>query len=87
MRPIKLRKPIDAHGKELTELEMKEPTTGDLIDCGDPMVIGVDETVSFKNDVIARYISKLSGVPMSSVRELSPADFMECKTVITGFLV
>lgn len=86
MSKIKLSKPIQAHGEEVTELEIQEPTTGDLIDLGDPMSISDDSSITFKNDVIAKYISRLAKIPMSSVRELSRSDFTECKTVVAGFL-
>lgn len=83
---IKLSKPINAHGEDVSELELAEPSTGDLIDLGDPMTINSDESICFKNDVIAKYISRLAKIPMSSVRELARADFIACKTAVAGFL-
>jgi hypothetical protein len=86
LQAIILTKPIEAHGEQVTEITLDKPTTGDLMDLGDAWVIGVDESVMFKNDVIGNYISKLGKIPLSSVRELSQPDFITLKAVVIGFL-
>lgn len=86
MPKIALSKPIDAHGEQINKIDLAEPTNGDLIDLGDPFTVHADESIEFKNDVIARYVSRLAKIPMSSVREMAIADFWQCKTEIMGFL-
>lgn len=82
---IKLNKPIDAHGEEVTEIELRDITGGDVIDLGQPMNVNADQSFNFRMDVVARYISRLAGIPMSSVREMSPGDITNCAAEIAGF--
>lgn len=81
---IHLTKPITAHGAEVSELTLKEPTTDDIIACGYPLMIA-DGAVLPQAGPVAKYIARLGGVPPSSVKQLSPADFNACMTAIVGF--
>jgi hypothetical protein len=82
---IKLKKPIDAHGEQVSELELRDITGGDVIDLGQPMNVNADESFNFRMDVVARYVSRLAAIPMSSVREMSPGDLTNCAAEIAGF--
>lgn len=89
MSVVKLSKPVTAHDEQISELTLREPTTGDIIDIGMPTLIilgdGGETGVEIRQKVVAKYISKLSGTPMSSVRDLSPKDFSACQAVVMGF--
>ncbi|MBL4763493.1 MAG: phage tail assembly protein [Gammaproteobacteria bacterium] len=82
---LTLNKAIDVRGEEVSELELEEPTGGDVIDLGQPMNIAQDGSFSFKMDVVAKYVVKLAKIPMSSVREISPSDLMACAVMVAGF--
>lgn len=91
MNKITLTKPIEAHGKTITELELREPSTGDIIDFGKITETGFDKKGSVvlrsNTSVVADYISRLGNIPPSVVRSLHPADFLACEEMLTDFLV
>ena len=86
---VKLTKPITAHAEEVSELTLREPTTEDIIDTGLPMlmIVGDGDTtgVEIRQKVVAKYISKLAAIPLSSVRSLSMADYSACSAAVMGF--
>lgn len=86
---IKLSTPITAHDAQVTELTLREPTTADYIEIGAPMLIvmGDDDSagVRIQPKAIARYISKLAGIPPSSVSALALNDFQACSKAVMGF--
>ena len=86
---IKLSKPIKAHGEDVHSLTLREPTTEDIIDIGLPtlIIVGDGETagVEIRQKVVAKYISTLAAIPMSSVRSLAPKDFSACTQEVMGF--
>lgn len=86
---VQLTKPISAHGEQLPALTLREPETGDIIDIGLPtlFIIGEGEEtgMEIRQKVIAKYISKLGGIPPSSVREMSPKDYSACSAAVMGF--
>lgn len=87
---IPLTKPITAHGEEVTALIFREPVPRDLMELGSPMLMvpGSDGTVGLdiRHAVVGRYISRLAAIPMSSVNDLSVADFLACSGAILPFL-
>lgn len=82
---VPLSRPIQAHGDEITALELREPTGKDIRIIGMPMSIGADESVTMLAAPVARYIATLAQIPASSVDALHPADFMSIATVVLGF--
>ncbi|MDR2507612.1 MAG: phage tail assembly protein [Candidatus Accumulibacter sp.] len=76
---IELSKPITAHGETLSRLVLREPVAGDLRDF--PMGL---EKIPFSAflDIAAR----ISGVPPSSINQLSARDALRVAGVISGFL-
>lgn len=86
---MKLRKPITAHGKEVTELEFKELTTDVILEEGYPYLVvqgnGGTSGVQLMPQVVARYVVRLAGVPMSSVKQLHPADLQDLQALVMGF--
>jgi hypothetical protein len=86
---ITLKKPITAHGKEITEIELREPCGGDVADCGLPFEVseGANGGSAGRIDTaaVAAYIAKLGNIPPSSVRSLCVPDFSSCMGVVMGF--
>lgn len=88
---VTLSKPITAHNEEVSVLTLREPTSGDIMEIGSPqlMIPSADGTsigVEIRPAIIGRYIMKLAGIPMPSVKALAPADFNKCQGVVMGFL-
>ena len=87
---IQLKSLIQAHGEEVSQLTLREPTTEDIIDLGTPMliVIGADGKstgIEMRQPVIAAYISRLGAIPMSSVKSLKPRDFSAVSASVMSF--
>jgi hypothetical protein len=80
---IPLKRPITAHGKEITVLTLTEPGTEDLIAVGSPILVIPSATgdagMEVRPKVVAAYITRLAKIPPSSVKELHPADFNKCQ--------
>lgn len=81
---ITLTKPIKLGEEEIRELDLREPTAGDVMECGYPLTIGEDEATP-NAAVIGKLISRLAGVPPSFVKQLSMHDFQACLGVVLGF--
>ena len=87
---INLSAPKMAHGQEVSRLVLRKPTSGDLIDLGQPMRLvpgsGTDEAaIDVRMPVVAQYLVRLAGVPMSTVRSLELADLSAATQVVLGF--
>jgi hypothetical protein len=87
---VRLNKPIAAHGEEVTELALREPVTKEVIEIGQPMLIivgdeGKSTGIEIRQRVVAKWISKLAAIPMSSVEALSLGDYSRCTAVVMGF--
>jgi len=86
---MKLTRPITAHDQELSEITLREPTGQEILDIGFPYLIIVgegDETaMEIRSKTIGKYISKLAGIPPSSVGQLSGADLSGLMAVVLGF--
>lgn len=90
MATIKLSKPIRAHGEEITEIELREPTGADVMELGFPYLLIISESaegqaMELRPKVIGRYVAKLGKIPPSSLNEISPADFGEMTGVVLSF--
>lgn len=84
---IKLSKPVKAHGEEVSELTLREPTTKDVRELGFPYAVALSEQnrIVFDAAVVAKYLVKLAGVPLSSIDQLSLPDFQALQGVVQGF--
>lgn len=81
MAKVTLSKPIFAHGAEVGELVFREPTGEDIVACGYPLQMG-DGVATPVAGAIARYISRLGGVPPSAVKQMSGTDFNACMAAL-----
>lgn len=86
---LKLSKPLSAHGVEITEITLREPTTTDVMEIGFPylVVVGSDdsEAVEIRPKIIVRYVSKLGAVPMSTAQSMSISDLTQAQALVLGF--
>lgn len=85
MTTITLTRPIQAHGEELRELTLREPTGKDLRTLGLPFTVSASGQVNPDSGALARHIGVLAGIPPSSVDQLSATDFMTCTVAVLGF--
>jgi hypothetical protein len=88
-KTITLNKPITAHGKDVSELTLREPNTEDLMEIGYPYLVimreGADTGIELRPKVIVNYIAKLSGIPPSSAKKLSLGDLNTLQQEVMGF--
>jgi hypothetical protein len=87
---IALNTPISAHGEEIDQITLRQPTTADLIDLGQPMRLlpgsgGEETAIDIRMNVVAHYVARLAAIPLSSVKALSLADFSQATQVVLGF--
>lgn len=82
---FKLRKEITANGEQVSELELREPNSQDLILLGIPMSFSPEGGTEIKMAAVAKYVSRLASIPPSSVLEISPMDLMDLALEIVGF--
>lgn len=75
---VPLRYPIQAHGREVTEITLRRPTVKDLRE--------VERQNLGKQSEYAAMISRLGGIPNSSVDAIDGSDFLRLVEVIDGFL-
>ena len=84
MTTIPLTKPVKAHGKEITEISLREPNGEDIIACGYPLQMG-DGTATPQAAAVAKYIARLGDVPPSTVRQVTAEDFNNLMAGVLGF--
>jgi len=81
---ISLGKPITHGDAEITELELREPTAGDVMECGYPLAIG-DGDATPNAEAVGKLIARLSSLPPSSIKQMNMADFNEAMGVVLSF--
>lgn len=87
---IILSRPVTAHGEEIDRLTLRQPTTADLIELGQPMRLlpgnGMEEpAIEVRMNVVAHYVARLAAIPLSSVKALSLGDFGRATQAVLGF--
>lgn len=81
---VALSKPVKQGDEEIRELTLREPTAGDVMECGYPLTIGDGEATP-NAAVVGKLIARLAGVPPSVVKQLAVHDFQACLGVVLGF--
>lgn len=87
MKEIQLTTAVRAHGEDLYVLELREPTGKDVRELGFPYVTTGDAGIKLDAGVIAKYVSRLAGIPLSSVDVMSPADLNSISWDVAGFFL
>lgn len=88
--PIPLSKPITAHGAQVSEITLRDPEPEDVMALGMPqlMIPSADGTtvgIEVRSKICGAYISRLAGIPPSSVKQMTLPDFMRCQNAVMGF--
>lgn len=85
---IDLTVPIQAHGVEVTKLELRRPTA---VECRAikalPYKMDKDESINLDMDVAAKYIAVCGHIPPSSVNQLDVADLNNAAWTVAGFFM
>lgn len=81
----KLIKPVKSGNDVITNVELREINAGDIQECGDIFDFMTSGLVRANNQAVAAYISALSGMPPSVVKQLSAEDFYILKGAIASF--
>jgi Phage tail assembly chaperone proteins, E, or 41 or 14 len=87
---VSLDKPIQAHGEELKQIKMREPTVADIEAIGNPVLLDVmkgDEQIKFDAGRMTLMISRLATIPTSSVRMMSTRDWNTVAWRLVRFLM
>ena len=90
MITIQLKRPITAHGKEITEITLRPPEPTDVMEEGIPSLLipsadGSSVGVEIRTKVVGRYISRLGAIPVSSVKSMSMGDFNKAMNAVMDF--
>jgi hypothetical protein len=87
---VKLRKPIQAHGEQVTELMFREPTAADIERCGNPVNIDFssgDGKVMFDAKSMSAMMSTLAAVPPSSIKQMNTRDWNTAAWNLASFFL
>lgn len=86
---VPLVKPIEAHGKKIKSVTLKEPTGADIMSCGHPMNMRLEEdgrtTMIINTQALGGLISRMAEIPLSSVKAMGAADFQACSNEVMSF--
>jgi len=86
---VELKTPIQAHGEERRQIELREPNGGDIAACGFPFRFMINDdgsqTITPETQAITALISRLGNIPRSSANQLSFSDWMECMGAVFSF--
>ncbi|MFP3943816.1 MAG: phage tail assembly protein [Alphaproteobacteria bacterium] len=82
-KTITLKRPIEAHGKEVTELTFREPTLG-VLDGLEIEVTG-DGGVKLNLGDIVKLVASMAEIPPSSARQIALSDLKEIAGEVQDF--
>lgn len=85
---LPLKKPIAAHGDQVSELLLDEPDSKLVMELGYPYLViesGGDGAVQLQPKVAARYIVRLAKVPLTTVEKLPIPALQELHGWLMGF--
>ena len=85
MKQLVLSKPITAHGETLRVIELQEPTYDQVAKFGMPFTLTGVGGVRLDAAVALAYVPELAGVPLSSVKQLSPYDIFAVSMGVLAF--
>lgn len=85
-----LRKPIIAYNETLKELTLREPGSEDILTVGNPVMINMTidpPDIKFDDRKMGAMIAQLCGIPISSVGQINPRDFVALSWIIAPFFL
>jgi len=79
---LQLSQPVQAHGEQLDRLTIALPRAGDVLHAGgDPFVDGAGRPADLRR--LVPLVSRLAGVPESTVKQLAMPDLKAIEMVLT----
>lgn len=85
---IELCAPIQAHGEEVSVLELRRPTVAEVRKLKAlPYKIDAEDAVSLDMDVAAKYIALCAHIPPSSVDQLDISDLNKAAWIVARFFL
>lgn len=85
---LNLIKPISAHGADMLELELRDPTGKDVQELGFPYIVLIhdeDQALQIQVKTVCKYISRLASIPPSSVDQLTAGDMSTLAGAVLSF--
>ena len=83
-KKIQLSKAIMAHGENVEELTVREPTLGAL--AGIELRIAADGSIDFDLGTLVPIVAALTDIPPSSAKQIALRDLRQFREVIADFL-
>lgn len=87
MITVTLKKAIQAHGEEISELNLQDPSFEQIQKFGLPVVSDSSGNFAVNAQVALKYIPELSGVPPSSIKLLSAYDINQLCWAVWRFFM
>lgn len=85
---VELSAPIQAHGEEVSVLELRRPTVQEVRAIKAlPYKIDKDEAVTLDMEVAAKYIAVCAHIPPTSVNQLDLSDLNDAAWKVAGFFM
>ncbi|MDK9356717.1 phage tail assembly protein [Lelliottia wanjuensis] len=84
---VTLKKPVMAHGEEITSITLREPSGKDVRKNGYPYDMNGKGNITMNGSAIAAYISDLGGVNPAAVDSLHPSDMNKLGMAVIGFFL
>lgn len=90
---VSLVEPVPANGEMVSELTFRRPTAGDIIQTGgNPVLIDMNalepaSTIRFDAKLMGEMLSRLAGVPPSSIARMDPNDFTAACWRVSDFFL
>ena len=83
-----LHRPIrDNNGREVKEVEFRQPTGGDINRCGNPCRINQDGDVVFDERKMSLIMANLSGILSPLLDQMDPRDWNSCAYRLRSFFL
>lgn len=84
-----LSEPIEAHGEQITELNIRAPKGADIRACGQPFSFSPTEDggiiIHPQAVAISAMLSRLTNIPPSSIGQLSAGDWFSASMELLSF--
>lgn len=83
---VRLSKPINAYGEEVSTIKMRLPTTGGIARVGNPVEfdpISDPPKISHHQQRMMAMVARLSNIPTGSLEKMAPQDWVACCWAVT----
>jgi len=87
---VKLSKPINAYGDEVSVIKMRMPTAGDGMRVGNPVdfyPMTDPPLIRFNMPVVQAMVARLANIPSGSIEKMMPQDLVACGWKLAHFFL